>query len=231
MDSKRRRSSFKPKSRRGVVGVESAIVLIAFVIVAAALAFVVLNMGFSTTQKAKSTITTGLTESSSSMEVAGAATVHTNSTSSSVDVLAIPIKISGTQGVDLQKAYTSVKYFSKTISYDNIYNGTLSSGTYNSLSSALAQALTNNIIDKNPLATSNAGTPTTTRSFVYWTTNANNDNILDPQEQAVLVIVYKSGDRPAQLDDLTTELIPHLGSTLTVERVLPPLTQTYMNLS
>ncbi|MFZ0183948.1 MAG: archaellin/type IV pilin N-terminal domain-containing protein, partial [Nitrosotalea sp.] len=41
------------KTRRGVIGIESAIVMIAFVIVAAALAFVVLNMGFSTTQKAK----------------------------------------------------------------------------------------------------------------------------------------------------------------------------------
>ncbi|MEO9308549.1 MAG: archaellin/type IV pilin N-terminal domain-containing protein, partial [Nitrososphaera sp.] len=33
------------KTRRGVIGIESAIVMIAFVIVAAALAFVVLNMG------------------------------------------------------------------------------------------------------------------------------------------------------------------------------------------
>ncbi len=40
-------------TQRGIIGLESAIVLIAFVIVAAALAFVVLNMGFSTTQKAK----------------------------------------------------------------------------------------------------------------------------------------------------------------------------------
>jgi archaeal flagellin FlaB len=40
-------------THRGIIGIESAIVLIAFVIVAAALAFVVLNMGFSTTQKAK----------------------------------------------------------------------------------------------------------------------------------------------------------------------------------
>ena len=38
-------------SHRGVIGVESAIVMIAFVIVAAALAFVVLNMGFSTTKR------------------------------------------------------------------------------------------------------------------------------------------------------------------------------------
>ncbi|MCH8996247.1 MAG: flagellin, partial [Thaumarchaeota archaeon] len=33
-------------THRGIIGIESAIVLIAFVIVAAALAFVVLNMGF-----------------------------------------------------------------------------------------------------------------------------------------------------------------------------------------
>ena len=42
-------------THRGVIGVESAIVMIAFVIVAAALAFIVLNTGFSTTQKAKTT--------------------------------------------------------------------------------------------------------------------------------------------------------------------------------
>ncbi|MGH2612893.1 MAG: archaellin/type IV pilin N-terminal domain-containing protein, partial [Rhabdochlamydiaceae bacterium] len=37
----------KRRTRRGVMGIEAAIVMIAFVIVAAALAFVVLNMGFS----------------------------------------------------------------------------------------------------------------------------------------------------------------------------------------
>ena len=61
-------------SHRGVIGVESAIVMIAFVIVAAALAFVVLNMGFTTAQKAKTTIIAGLGESSSSMQVEGKVT-------------------------------------------------------------------------------------------------------------------------------------------------------------
>ncbi|GBF09192.1 flagellin [Aeropyrum pernix] len=41
------------KGRKGIVGIEAAIVLIAFVIVAAALAFVALNMGLFTTQKSK----------------------------------------------------------------------------------------------------------------------------------------------------------------------------------
>ena len=58
-------------ARRGVIGIESAIVLIAFVMVAAALSFVILNMGFSTTQKAKTTIASGLDESSSAMEITG----------------------------------------------------------------------------------------------------------------------------------------------------------------
>ncbi|MGQ0606725.1 MAG: archaellin/type IV pilin N-terminal domain-containing protein, partial [Candidatus Nitrosotenuis sp.] len=39
-------------NHRGVMGIEAALVLIAFVIVAAALSFVVLNMGFSSTQQA-----------------------------------------------------------------------------------------------------------------------------------------------------------------------------------
>jgi archaeal flagellin N-terminal-like domain len=43
-------------NRRGILGIESAIVMIAFVVVAAALAFVVLNAGFGTTQKSKTTI-------------------------------------------------------------------------------------------------------------------------------------------------------------------------------
>ena len=58
-------------THRGVIGIESAIVLIAFVIVAAALAFVVLNMGFATTQKAKTAIISSLGEAASSVEVSG----------------------------------------------------------------------------------------------------------------------------------------------------------------
>ncbi|MEM2567912.1 MAG: archaellin/type IV pilin N-terminal domain-containing protein, partial [Candidatus Bathyarchaeia archaeon] len=44
------------KNRKGIVGVEAAIVLIAFIIIAAALSYVVINMGFYTTQKTKETM-------------------------------------------------------------------------------------------------------------------------------------------------------------------------------
>ncbi len=220
-----------PKSRRGVIGVESAIVLIAFVIVAAALSFVVLNMGFSTTQKAKTTISSGLETAGSALEVSGTVTAHTDSTKSYVDVISIPIQVaSGSSSVDLQTNNTAIKYLSKSVSYDNIYNGTLSSTSYASLSDALSAAYNATIIDGNPLDATPAN-PSKTVAFVYWSNNSDNNNVLDKQESAVLAIVYKAGDRPQQNDKTTTEVLPDKGSPLTVDRGIPTLTDRFMNLS
>ncbi len=54
-------------NRRGMTGLETAIILVAFVITAAAFAFVVLNMGFLTAEKAQSVISSGMAEASSSI--------------------------------------------------------------------------------------------------------------------------------------------------------------------
>lgn len=51
------------KNKRGIVGIEAAIVLIAFLIVAAALSYVIINMGFYITQKTKETMQSSLDES------------------------------------------------------------------------------------------------------------------------------------------------------------------------
>ena len=55
------------KNRKAMTGLETAIILVAFVITAAAFAFVVLNMGFLTAQKAQSVISAGMSEASSAM--------------------------------------------------------------------------------------------------------------------------------------------------------------------
>ena len=99
-------------AHRGVIGVESAIVMIAFVIVAAALAFVVLNMGFATTQKAKTTIISSLGESSSSLEVSGKVMgigcTTCNSVNPVLNATGIPLKIvSGGESVNLDPDSTS----------------------------------------------------------------------------------------------------------------------------
>ena len=50
-----------------MTGLETAIILVAFVITAAAFAFVVLNMGFLTAEKAQSVISSGMSEASSAL--------------------------------------------------------------------------------------------------------------------------------------------------------------------
>ena len=57
------------KKRAGMTGLETAIILVAFVITAAAFAFVVLNMGFLTAEKAQSVISSGMSEASSALLV------------------------------------------------------------------------------------------------------------------------------------------------------------------
>ena len=59
------------KSKGAMTGIETAIILIAFVIVAASFAFVVLNMGFFTAQRSKTVIGSGLSEASSAIEIDG----------------------------------------------------------------------------------------------------------------------------------------------------------------
>ncbi|MEM1779501.1 MAG: archaellin/type IV pilin N-terminal domain-containing protein, partial [Ignisphaera sp.] len=105
------------KARRGIVGIEAAIVLIAFVVVAAALAFVALNMGFYTTQRSKEVMAAGLAQASSSLEVDGSVLAKVDTTSSSVNTtssskltcIVIPIRLSaGQKPVDLTPNKTQI---------------------------------------------------------------------------------------------------------------------------
>jgi archaeal flagellin FlaB len=58
-------------SENAFTGLEAAIVLIAFVVVAAVFSYVVLGAGFFTTQTAQSTVHTSVSQASSSLEIVG----------------------------------------------------------------------------------------------------------------------------------------------------------------
>ena len=59
------------RDQRGITGIETAIILIAFVIVASVFAYVVLSAGLFSTQKAKEAINAGLDEAKSTIEIKG----------------------------------------------------------------------------------------------------------------------------------------------------------------
>ena len=228
-------------THRGIIGVESAIVLIAFVIVAAALAFVVLNMGFSTTQKAKTTIVSTLSEAGSSLEVEGkvigSSYIPVGGTSG-LNATSIPIKIAGGgDSVNLDPAFTAIKFLSNQITYDDIYAGTLqTTGTFNSLEQATGAAgpLGQALISEDPftggLDADTDDWPLETTAFIYWTVTSNTNDILEAGEHANVAIVFARGDLPAELDTIRAEIIVSAGAALTVERNIPNITTEVVDL-
>jgi len=222
-------------THRGIIGVESAIVLIAFVIVAAALAFVVLNMGFTTAQKAKTTIVSTLSEAGSSIEIEGKAIGSAyqpgGGVPSSLNATSFPIKVAGSgDSVNLSVGNTAIKYLSNQITYDNIYAGTETSQTYNKLEDAVTAAFGAplSIPGNNPFA--DAGWPVQTTAFIYWTVARNTNDILEAGEHANLAIVFAAGDRPQELDTMRVELIPPAGASLTITRQVPNITTEVVDL-
>jgi flagellin FlaB len=218
------------RSHRGVIGVESAIVMIAFVIVAAALAFVVLNMGFSTTQRAKTAIVSSLDESSSALEIAGKViAIGDVSPTGYLNVTAIPIKIaSGGSSVNLGNTTMAVKYFTGTKEYDNIMTGVLASGSYTNLTQAMTAAAQAGYINVNPVTSNTAADATA--AVVYFAVNRNNNSILDQGEHAIIAIVHKGTERPQALDTIKAEIIVPTGSPLTIERLVPNITNLVVDL-
>jgi flagellin FlaB len=212
-------------SKVAIVGIESAIVLIAFVIVAAALAFVVLNMGFFTTQKSKETIGSGLGEASTAIEIDGSVVAHVNTTKQNVTYIYVPLKLSaGKSPVDLTPGKATVAYWSPTkgISYVDIYRDSLSNSTYKTVDDVKAKI---GMVDSYGYSTGK------TFAVIAWVTNINNDTVLDPGEKVILVIFFKPSDAPKSYDILKIELKVPIGAALTIDRSIPPsLTQQIVDL-
>ena len=218
-------------AHRGVIGIESAIVLIAFVIVAAALAFVVLNMGFATTQKAKTAIISSISEAGSSLEISGKVVGFANVTNTLVNATSVPMKITnGGDSVDLNDNRTSVKYLSNFVEYSDILDDcTLTSNTFANASLAFDRAVVKAScqLDSNPITDA---VPGSTTAIIFWTVRANNNSILDPGEHASLAIAFSNADRPTSLDRIRAEIILPQGATMTVERDIPNISTMIIDL-
>jgi len=70
----------KGREERGITGLETAIVLIAFVVVAAVFAFVVLSTGLFSSERGKETVYAGLAKTRGSMELTGGVIASSNTT-------------------------------------------------------------------------------------------------------------------------------------------------------
>jgi flagellin FlaB len=112
-------NTLKPNDE-GFTGLEAAIVLIAFVVVAAEFSYVVLGAGFFTTQKSQETVHTAVGQASSALEVSGNVIAKASSTSA-LGTVAIYLQLSaGGTGVDM----TKVTYTVSTTDFLKTYTDT-----------------------------------------------------------------------------------------------------------
>jgi flagellin FlaB len=194
------------KNKRGIVGVEAAIVLIAFLIIAAALSYVVINMGFYTTQKTKETMQQGLDESLTALQLDGVVTAKTNETSAHILYILVPVKLSAGRGaVDLGESSVVVSVYLPTTTLMNIYGGckVTTDTTWDLLNTTL------NLTDNQA------------KFAVY---NGNDNNVLESNEKAFLMIRLNATDTGGMLGEYQTikiEVRTAKGAALTIVRTAP----------
>ncbi len=212
---------------------EAALILIAIVIVAAALAFVILNMGITTSQKAKTSITSALGEASSGVTISGKVIGAAPAAGGFLNATMIPLKLSSDgESIDLSDTRATISYLGETIEYDNIYDAgcTLTGQIYADPITAWGDAAPG-CIDVSPFA----GAPTQTNAIIYWAV-ANQvppNSFLEPGEHAVLSVGWSQTpeERPTHLDKIKIELAVSGGATLTVERQVPNISSSMVDLS
>ena len=102
------------RDQRGITGLETAIVLIAFVVVASVFAFAVLSTGLLSSEKAKTTVAGSIEESGVAIAVKGSIIAHESSTSGVIERLQIPIISVTDDSVDLSVTSLVVTYIDAT---------------------------------------------------------------------------------------------------------------------
>jgi len=108
----------KLREERGITGLETAIVLIAFVVVAAVFAFVVLSTGLFSSERGKETVYAGLAKTRGSMELTGGVIASSNTTELTAITFDLTLAAGGDQ-VNLNPADTTNR---TVISYQDVDN-------------------------------------------------------------------------------------------------------------
>ncbi len=121
------------KDEKAFTGLEAAIVLTAFVVVAAVFSYVVLGAGFFTSEKSKEVIHTGMDQATSSVELAGDVIGHSTDDTLLTNVTVYLQLTAGNNPIDLSKltvAYADKYVYignlthSDNVTYDDNYRDT-----------------------------------------------------------------------------------------------------------
>jgi archaeal flagellin FlaB len=192
------------REQRGMTGLETAIILIAFVTVAAVFSYAVLSAGLFSAERGKETVYAGLAEAKSNLEISGSTIALGDNDTESVNKILFTVKnaIAGNP-IDLMDC----------------------DGTSNATNKCVISLTTVNDYFNN----------------VKWTKepigNADEDNLLETGEQFEITIDLNDlGDGKTLSENMSVndvfniQVKPSLGSTITIQRTLPPAIEKVMDL-
>ncbi len=192
------------RGQRGMTGLETAIILIAFVTVASVLAYSVLSAGIFSAERGKATVYGGLEQASATMEIKSHVLVTGNTTDNTTDYVYFLVGLTiPDEKVDMDAVM--VKYS------DNATEGTVDR--------------------ENTWATWTNTSNKWTSRILTSLTERGTANMLEGDEVHEVRIDFPSGATPAEYDVFMFELIAPKGATITIRRVLPGAIQVNMDLN
>jgi flagellin FlaB len=207
---------------KGITGLETAIILIAFVVVAAVFAYTALSAGLFSTQKSQEAVYSGLKEARSTLELRGPVIATANSTGANGIIKQITFTVANVLGGE------AVDFTPPTAAATN--NGTALTGT-NATNKVVIT-----YIDQNQKVEN-----------LYWTVTKlgkdDGDNLLETNEKFQIIVgntdnttnggnLYDalSANRLGINRTFNLEVVTPVGAVLTIERTTPAYIDTIMNL-
>ena len=205
------------RGQKGITGLETAIILIAFVVVAAVFAYTVLSAGLFATQKSQEAVYSGLKEAQSTVELRGGVIAKAGTTGASGTIKQIVFTVSSVLGGE------AIDFTAPNAASDN--SGVAASGSTNKV----VISYIDEAQQKNDL---------------YWTVtklgNADDDDLLEQNEKFEITVGGSTGTAGDLLNALSTnltvnktfnlEILTPVGAVLTIERTTPAYIDTIMNL-
>ncbi len=191
------------RDQRGMTGLETAIILIAFVTVAAVFGYAVLSAGLFSAERGKETIYAGLNQAKSNMELSGSVIAKSTDNATVSQILFTVRNAIAGNPLDL----------------------TPCDGTANATNKCVISLTTGDTYLNN----------------IKWTKNAigaaNSNNLLETGEQFEIIVdtadlgTGKSlGTAIGANGQFNIQCKPSLGSTITIQRTLPPAIDAVMDL-
>jgi len=190
--------------QKGMTGLETAIILIAFVTVASVLAYSVLSAGIFSAEKGKETVYSGLESAQASMEIHGSVIGDADSSNTTLDYVEFLVGLTiPDEKVDMTALV--VNYFDST-NQTNVER----EATYGSWSTS-----------SNKWAS----------QIAPGCTERGSANTLEGDELHVVLVDVPDGYTTGAYDTFTVEILPPTGAALTIKRILPGQLEQKMDLN